>query len=89
TPEPSATPDATHTFALHLTRTSWLRVTVDGTRVLEGTYPPGTVKVFHGDQASIRVGNAGGVDLTVNGKDLGLMGRPGGVVDKSLSLAAE
>jgi hypothetical protein len=35
----------------------------------------------------VRVGNAGGVDISVNGRDLGRLGASGDVVDRSFSLA--
>jgi hypothetical protein len=72
-----------------LTQVSWIRVAVDGKPLLEGTFPAGTQKAFHGNKASIRTGNAGGVDVTVNGKDVGAMGKSGDVVEKTFALGAE
>ena len=54
---------------------------------MEGIYPAGTIKSFRGNSADIRVGNAGGVGLAVNGKDLGKMGSSGDVVETTYTLA--
>ncbi len=90
-PAPLAKPAAapTHTLEVRLTQRSWLLVDVDGTERLEGIFPAGTHKEFHGKSALVRAGNAGGVDLTVNGKELGSMGAPGAVIDRSVILAEE
>jgi hypothetical protein len=69
-----------------ITQTSWLLVEIDGQKIVEGIYPAGTVKKFHGKSASLRAGNAGGVNVTVNGKDLGPLGASGSVVDKTIPL---
>jgi transcriptional regulator with XRE-family HTH domain len=76
----------TRTLAIHLSAPSWLRVTVDGNVSIEGTFPAGTTKTFHGKSALVRVGNAGGVDITVDGKPVGKLGASGDVVEKSFTL---
>jgi cytoskeletal protein RodZ len=79
-----------HSLQVRFTQSSWLLVKIDGTRALEGIFPPGTVKEFNGGKkAIIRAGNAGGVDLTVNGRSLGSMGKSGAVVDRTIGLAEE
>jgi cytoskeletal protein RodZ len=88
---PAASPTAgglpqTRTLAIHLSAPSWLRVTVDGNVSIEGTFPAGTTKTFHGKSALVRVGNAGGVDITVDGKRVGKLGAAGDVVEKSFTL---
>jgi cytoskeletal protein RodZ len=97
-PTPEATPrrEATskpvavaRTLVVSVTQTSWLLVKIDGSQMVEGIYPAGTIKSFHGKSANIRAGNAGGVDLTVNGKHLGALGALGAVVDKTFQLAEE
>ncbi|HTX58488.1 MAG TPA: RodZ domain-containing protein [Verrucomicrobiae bacterium] len=75
-----------NSLALVLTATSWLRVTVDGSVSMEGTFPAGTSKTFHGKTALVRVGNAGGVTIYVDGKDVGKLGKSGDVVDRSFAL---
>jgi hypothetical protein len=74
---------------VRVTQASWLLVTIDGTKALEGIFPPGTTKEFHGKRAIIRAGNAGGVNLTVNGRVLGSMGPSGAVVDRTIGLVEE
>jgi cytoskeleton protein RodZ len=89
TPAPSPTASGlpqTRTLAIHLSAPSWLRVTVDGSVSIEGTFPAGTTKTFHGKSALVRVGNAGGVDITVDGKPVGKLGAAGDVVEKSFTL---
>jgi cytoskeleton protein RodZ len=88
TPSPSPTPvvDGANTLALVLSAPSWLRVTVDGNVSMEGIFPAGTSKTFHGKSALVRIGNAGGVEIYVNGKDLGKLGKAGDVVEHTFTL---
>ena len=65
---------------------SWLRVTVDGNVSMEGTFPAGTARQFHGKIARLRIGNAGGVEIIVDGKSLGKLGSAGDVVERSFTL---
>jgi cytoskeleton protein RodZ len=78
-----------HGLSLSVTETSWLRVTVDGTLVLEGTLPAGSTKSFTGKVADLRVGNAGGVRIAVNGHALRPLGATGDVVERHLVLSGE
>jgi hypothetical protein len=70
-------------FAVRLRDNSWLRIVVDGKVEMEGLYPKGTQRTFTGRSATVRVGNAGGVDISVDGKDLGPMGGLGDVAERS------
>ena len=70
-------------FAVHLRDNSWLRIVVDGKVEMEGLYSKGTQRTFAGRSATVRVGNAGGVDISVDGKDLGPMGGLGDVAERS------
>lgn len=96
TPTPSETnvPDATESDAVAnagdgVTFTadasaaeSWLSVrTADGTQLFQGILRKGESRTFS-DDTNLRVvlGNAGGVEITVNGKSLGLAGAAGAVV---------
>jgi hypothetical protein len=90
-PKPSAAPTLvpSQTIEVRLTDRSWLRVDVDGKKALEGIFPAGTRKQFHGRSADVRAGNAGGVVLVVNGKDEGTMGHLGDVVERTFALAQE
>jgi cytoskeletal protein RodZ len=81
--------EAKRGLAIHLSQTSWLRVTVDGTVAMEGTYPAGTAKRFEGNEADLRVGNAGGVELTVNGRPVGSLGASGDVAERHFDLSGE
>jgi cytoskeleton protein RodZ len=87
-PSPKALPvaDGANSLALVLSATSWLRVTVDGSVSMEGTFPAGTSKTFHGKNALVRIGNAGGVEIYVDGKDLGKLGKSGDVVEQAFTL---
>ncbi len=71
---------------MKLTQRSWLLVRVDGNTRLEGIFPAGTQKWFTGRRADVRAGNAGGVELNVDGRTLGAMGGDGDVVERSLPL---
>ena len=77
-PEPGA-----HALILKLTGLCWLHVTVDGAKAMEGTFPAGTTKVLTGRRIDILAGNAGAADVTLDGKDLGKMGAPGEVIERS------
>lgn len=90
TPLPSATaaPTPTETVGLavdvRVVDRSWVQVWVDGAPLLAETLPSGTFRTFHASQGlRIRVGNAAGVDVTVNGAQQGLLGGPGQVVEAS------
>ncbi|MGA8533548.1 MAG: RodZ domain-containing protein [Candidatus Tumulicola sp.] len=91
-PVASATPVATasanpaNSLALVLSAPSWLRVTVDGSVSMEGTFPAGTAKTFHGKNALVRIGNAGGVEIYVDGKDVGKLGKLGDVAERAFAL---
>ncbi len=87
-PQASATPGplAPHVLELRLMAPSWVRVTVDGNVSMEGTFPAGTARRFQGKTAVLRIGNAGGVEILVDGKDVGLLGKAGDVVERSFTL---
>ena len=67
---------------LRIVEYSWLRVVVDGEEVFVGSLEAGTTRTFSGRESiALRCGNAGGVEATVNGEPLGLLGERGQVVD--------
>ena len=74
---------------IHLTQRSWLRVSIDGTVVAEGTFPAGTAKSFAGNVADVRAGNAGGVNVAVNGRAVGPLGASGAVIERQFVLGGE
>ncbi|HUN28852.1 MAG TPA: RodZ domain-containing protein [Alphaproteobacteria bacterium] len=71
---------------VRLSAPSWLRVTVDGNVSMEGTFPAGTVRQFHGKTARLRIGNAGGVEVIIDGKSVGKLGGSGDVVERIFTL---
>jgi cytoskeletal protein RodZ len=64
---------------------SWLFVSDSSGRVLfSGQIPEGVTKTFSSDtQLNLKIGNAGGVDLSVNGKKIDSVGVDGQVVSVS------
>jgi cytoskeleton protein RodZ len=63
---------------------SWVRTVADGVTVFEGFLSAGDRQAWQAHhQLTIRVGNASALSLTVNGRALGVLGRPGDVVDKT------
>ncbi len=87
-PVPSSSPGSggPNTVQVVLSAPSWVRVTVDGNVSMEGTFPAGTSRLFHGKTARLRIGNAGGVSVYVDGKGLGKLGADGSVVERTFSL---
>jgi cytoskeleton protein RodZ len=85
-PTASAEASAPNMLEVRFSAPSWLRVTVDGNVSMEGTFPAGTVRQFHGKIARLRIGNAGGVEVIVDGKSLGTLGPAGDVVERSFTL---
>ena len=69
--------------------TVWIRAVADGERVLEGIYRAGgAVEPIEAKrEVTLKVGNAGGVSLALNGKDLGVVGPRGHV--RSLMVTTE
>ncbi|MDX2271557.1 MAG: DUF4115 domain-containing protein [Cyanobacteriota bacterium] len=64
-------------------RPSWLRVVADGQTVFEATLQPGAELNYSADQSIVlRAGNAGGVLVTFNNQDLGVMGSFGEVKEQ-------
>jgi hypothetical protein len=53
---------------------------------MEGTFPAGTVRQFHGKTARLRIGNAGGVEVIIDGKSVGRLGSAGDVVERIFTL---
>ena len=64
---------------------SWLFVSDSSGRVLfSGQIPQGVTKTFSSDaQLNLKIGNAGGVDVSVNGKKINSLGADGQVVSVS------
>jgi eukaryotic-like serine/threonine-protein kinase len=68
------------TVTLQATALVWTRIGVDGRTAYEGTLTAGARRTFTGRRViDLHLGNAGGVQLTVNGTPRGAPGRPGQV----------
>ena len=80
---------ANSTLSVRALETSWLRVVIDGKAAFEGLVTAGSEKTFHGRIATVRVGNAGGIEVAVNGRNLGTLGQAGTVVERSFPLTQE
>jgi len=62
---------------------AWLLVRVDGSTAFSGILEPGTTRAWRAsEQILLRCGNAGAVQVTVNGQELGLLGELGQVVER-------
>jgi cytoskeletal protein RodZ len=82
TPTPVPTPVFGVEVGVRITDRSWLRVVADGasTAVYEGVLEAGATMSWKArDRIDMRVGNAGGVEVTVNGMSQGKLGASGEV----------
>jgi hypothetical protein len=87
TPTPTVTPTPLYytgvTVELVINGESWVQVLVDEIKAYEGILQVGERRHWTGDrQVAVRAGNAGGVEVVVNGESMGLMGEPNQVVDQ-------
>jgi hypothetical protein len=83
-PAPTATPTprAAVTVEARVVEPSWLQVWADGRQVFAATVPAGNTRAFTAnDTLQMRVSNAGGVQVTVNGEPQGRLGASGQAVD--------
>ena len=93
TPEPTDTPTPIFTevapnqeirLMTRIIERAWLRVVVDGQVLLETILEPGDEREWVGNQAvTVRSGNAGGVVIVLAGQELGVMGEPGQVLERT------
>jgi len=71
-----------HELIVVITERCWVRVVADGHRVFERTMLPGETETWKADhEIRIRLGNAGGADLTHNGIHVGPPGKSGDVIE--------
>lgn len=71
------------TVELQIKQPSWIQILVDDAKAFEGILQPGESKNWTGQRrVAIRAGNAGGVEVIVNGINRGPMGGEGQVVDQ-------
>ena len=69
---------------------SWLSVIVDGETVQEGMAQAGDLFAWDGlELVKLLTGNGAGIDVTLNGQELGPLGTRGQVVEKIWSLSGE
>ena len=77
-PGESTSSAATLHVSLAADEETWVRAWADGKQVLTATLEPNVIKtVDAADQIRIRTGNAGGLQITLNGKPLGPIGPRG------------
>lgn len=68
---------------------SWIKVTADGTVAQNGELPPGTSRRFTANNSVVlSVGNAGGTNVRINGRDPGPLG-PSGAVRQDIRFTPE
>ncbi len=94
TPSPSPTPSPPIYTGIFLelvfTDTSWIQISVDGVRQFQGELGAGTYRSWYGEERiELRIGNAGAVEITVNGQRLGKLGGRGEVVDRVFEKVGE
>ncbi|MEZ5366242.1 MAG: DUF4115 domain-containing protein [Bryobacterales bacterium] len=77
----TAHPAAPIELEIEITDTVWIRAVADGEQVLEGIFRAGGhLDPIQADkEVTLKVGNAGGVSLALNGKELGVVGPMGHV----------
>ena len=65
---------------LSATEKTWLSITSEGKRLFSGFLEPSQTKTLTGvDAARMTVGNAGGIEVRLNGKPIGPIGKSGQV----------
>lgn len=71
------------TVDLVIRESSWVQILVDDVKAFEGILQAGETRQWTGERrVAIRAGNAGGVEVIVNGINRGFMGPTGQVVDQ-------
>jgi hypothetical protein len=75
-------PDGVNRVVVNLSATekTWLSITCDGKRIFSGILEASQTKTLFGsDVATMKVGNAGGIEVLWNGKSIGPIGPRGQV----------
>ena len=71
---------------LSFTDRCWTKIVVDGKTEFEGTAERGKVLTAKGkEKVHIVAGNAGALDVSLNGKNMGKIGERGEVVEKTFT----
>lgn len=81
-PEKTTPPEsARQTLEIRAHDSTWLQVTADGTQPHELLMQPGDAGKWVAERSfSLKIGNAGGISVLFNGKDIGKLGEKGQVV---------
>jgi F0F1-type ATP synthase membrane subunit b/b' len=75
------------TVMLSAERQCWVRATIDGTEIMERLLEPAQELVVQArDRVLLRVGDAGALSATINGKRAVPFGRPGEVITRQITL---
>lgn len=83
--EPAGKPGEGHTLELSAIETTWLLVKIDDAEPKDMLLNPGEALKFSAKQGfSLKIGNAGGIKLIFDGKDMGIPGEKGKVIDMNL-----
>lgn len=78
-PVESPAPQASR-LAIRATGPSWVTACADGKKLFERLFQTGdSTDIPFSEQAVVRSGNAGGLEIVFGGKSLGVMGEPGSV----------
>ncbi|EHQ90316.1 helix-turn-helix domain-containing protein [Desulfosporosinus youngiae] len=81
-PDVVASPQDGLTAQLVFTQACWIEIKIDGQAPFQGTFAAGTSKEVKGiDKIElVSIGNAGGLTVTLNGKAMPSLGKPGEVL---------
>jgi cytoskeletal protein RodZ len=79
--KPSGTEEkASVVVGIALSDRSWVQIKLNGKQIYSGTLLVGDQRRFSGQSVSVTAGNAGGVEITLNGQPQGPLGPKGKVV---------
>ena len=86
--EPAEAPSGKLTVGIEVEGSpAWILVTSDSETVFEEVAEPGFSRTFEASRAvGIRAGDAGAVSVEVNGQEVGALGEPGQVLERSYTL---
>jgi cytoskeleton protein RodZ len=88
-PQPPAAAASPLSLVVAASDRSWVRTVADGVTVYEGFLNAGDRQTWQArHQLTIRGGNAGALDMTLNGHPLGRLGKPGDVVERTFVAGA-
>lgn len=91
-PAPQAGPEFFNQVVLtiRVEQRAWARIVVDDLVAFEGQAEPNTVLQYEGAQSvSVLVGNGAGLNVTYNGREIGLLGERGEVVERLFTVEGE